>query len=89
MSDYIFIDRVELPYLSLVWKMSCLYCWYVNGALAYFVEIAARTERHFCPLKFLKKVKQPHSQYSKFLEKEEWETFAQHMNRLRDYSDLK
>ena len=87
--DYIIIDRAELSYLTIFGKLSCVYCWYVNGALAYFVEIAARTERHFCPIKHLKKMKAPHSQYDKFLERTDGATFYQHMDELRDYSDLK
>jgi hypothetical protein len=50
-SDYLAFDRHHLAYLNLSEKLSCEYCAYVNGILAYFTEIAARTEQHWCPIK--------------------------------------
>ena len=47
-SKYIKIDRHKLKYLNLFQKVSCAYCGYANGLLAYWVEIAARTEKYWC-----------------------------------------
>jgi len=41
--DYLAFDRHRLTYLNFVEKLNCEYCAYVNGILAYFTEIAART----------------------------------------------
>ena len=50
-SDFITYDRRFLDYLNIIQKVHCLYCSYVNGLLAYAVEIAGRTERYWCPVK--------------------------------------
>jgi hypothetical protein len=44
--EYIAFDRHRLTYLNLAEKLNCEYCAYANGILAYFTEIAARTEQH-------------------------------------------
>jgi hypothetical protein len=49
--DYIVFDRKHLAYLNLIQKINCLYCSYVNGLLSYWVEIAGRTEKYWCPIK--------------------------------------
>lgn len=50
-SQYIRIDRHRLSRL-LVWeKVNCVYCGYVNGALAYYVRIAGETEKYWCGIK--------------------------------------
>lgn len=49
--DFITYDRRFLDYLNIIQKVHCLYCSYVNGLLAYAVEIAGRTERYWCPVK--------------------------------------
>ena len=45
---YIKIDRHKLAYLHLLQKIYCIYCGYVNGVFAYWVEIGAQTERFWC-----------------------------------------
>ena len=65
-SDYIIFDRKELDYLNLLQKINCLYCSYVNGFVVYLMEIAARTERYWCPIKAAKKPKFHHSWYHDF-----------------------
>ncbi len=50
-SDYIVFDRQRLGYLNGFEKFHCSYCAYATGLLAYTVEIAARTEQYFCPIK--------------------------------------
>lgn len=67
-SDYLNFDRHQLTYLNLAEKLSCEYCAYVNGILAYATEIAARTEQHWCPIKHAGCVKCAHSRYKKFID---------------------
>lgn len=47
-SAYIKIDRHKLQYLSPKQKLNCAYCGYVNGLFAYWVRIAAETEKYWC-----------------------------------------
>lgn len=53
-SMYIKIDRHKLSKLNALEKLNCVYCGYVNGLLAYAVEVAARTERYWCGVKHKK-----------------------------------
>ena len=80
-SDYITYERRCLKYLNIQHKIQCLYCSYVNGLFAYSVEIAARTERYWCPLKAAHKPKFAHNWYKDFADygnPEEWkEKFSQ------------
>jgi hypothetical protein len=53
-SEYIrIVDREKLPYLSLIEKINCAYCGYVNGWLHYASVIAGRTENYFCHIAHL------------------------------------
>jgi hypothetical protein len=65
-SDFIIYDRRFLDYLNLIQKVNCLYCSYVNGVFAYSVEIGARTERYWCPIKAAHKPKFSHGWYHDF-----------------------
>lgn len=47
-SKYIKIDRHRLSYLSLIEKINCAYCGYVNGLFAYAVAVAGETEKYWC-----------------------------------------
>ena len=74
-SDYIIYDRRFLDYLNFQQKLQCLYCSHVNGLFAYSVEIAARTERYWCPIKAANKPKFSHGWYKDFADygdPEEW-----------------
>ena len=74
-SDYIIYERRFLDYLNFQQKLQCLYCSYVNGLFAYSVEIAARTERYWCPIKAANKPKFSHGWYKDFADygdPEEW-----------------
>jgi len=74
-SDYIVFDRQFLDYLNWIQKVNCVYCTYVNGLLAYGVEIGARTERYWCPIKAARKPTAPHGWYPDFADygnPEEW-----------------
>lgn len=46
--DYIRIDRHKLDYLNIFQKIYCVYCGYANGAIQYWVKIAAETEYYWC-----------------------------------------
>lgn len=65
--DYLIFDRGRLRYLNTIEKVGCIYCSYANGLLAMVTEIAARTERHFCPIKHARPLAHAHSQYAAFL----------------------
>jgi hypothetical protein len=66
--DYIIFDRRHLAYLNGIEKLNCVYCSYGNGLLAYAREIAARTERHWCPIKHAKRMAGSHLHYAGFVE---------------------
>jgi hypothetical protein len=65
-SEYIIFDRRFLDYLNVVQKVHCIYCSYVNGLFAYSLEIAARTERYWCPIKAASKPRFYHNWYGDF-----------------------
>src|SRR5258708_25514526 len=81
--DYLSFDRHRLTYLNFVEKLNCEYCAYANGILAYFTEIAARTEQHFCPVKHERCVKCPHSRYKNFVDFGDAEKDRQHLEEIR------
>jgi len=45
---YIKIDRHKLKYLDVMQKLNCFYCGYANGAVKYWGEIFAQTEKYWC-----------------------------------------
>ncbi len=67
-ADYVVVDRFHLGYLNFFERFHCAYCGYANGVLAYAVEIAARTEQYFCPIKHARKVLGSHTRAQRFLE---------------------
>ncbi len=86
--DYITYDRQFLDYLNVIQKFNCIYCSYVNGLFAYASEIAARTERYWCPVKAAHRPKAHHTWYSDFADygsPEEWE---QRFNDLKAFEKL-
>ena len=46
--QYIKLDRHRLQYLSWPQKLYCTYCGYGNGAVRYWTQIAAATEKYWC-----------------------------------------
>ncbi len=66
-SDYIVFDRHHLGFLNFIEKFHCTYCEYGNGLMGYMVEILARTEEYFCPIKHAHKVLGTHARYKHFL----------------------
>ncbi|MEI7749992.1 MAG: hypothetical protein WCJ25_03235 [Candidatus Moraniibacteriota bacterium] len=65
-SDYVVFERRHLRYLGPVQRMNCWYCSYLNGLFAYFVEIGARTELYWCPIKSVSRPLAPHRLYDGF-----------------------
>lgn len=89
-SDYVVLDRGELPYLNLIEKFNCFYCSYGNGVAAYAREVAARTEQYWCPIKHARRIKAAHERYPKFFDYGDAEAFQQGLNRLRrQYDDVR
>jgi hypothetical protein len=73
--EYIVYDRQFLDYLNWIQKINCVYCTYVNGLFVYSAEIAARTERYWCPIKAARKTMAHHSWYPDYADygsPEEW-----------------
>lgn len=87
--DYFIYDRHLLPYLNWFEKINCVYCSYFNNLLRYATEIAGRTERYWCPIKYATRVAEPHSQYNKFVDYLDAETFRKKWKELRKFEDVK
>jgi hypothetical protein len=88
--DYIAIDRNKLRYLNALEGFNCLYCSYGNGVLAYAVEVAGRTEQHWCPIKHARRVQNAHDRYAHFLPYGDAPAYRQQIDKIRDdFDDLK
>jgi hypothetical protein len=88
-SDYVFLDRGDLPYLNLLEKLNCFYCSYGNGLAAWFREVSARTEQYWCPIKHARRIRDAHNRYPRFFEFGDAESYRKGLERLRKaYEDL-
>ena len=88
-SEYLAFDRHRLPYLNLADKLSCEYCAYINGTLAYLTELAARTEQYWCPIKHEGCVKCAHSRYRKFVDYGDAGKFRDQREKIqREFEDV-
>ena len=88
--DYMAIDRGKLKYLNALEALNCLYCSYANGLLAYIVEIAGRTEQHWCPIRHARRVQHTHDRYSHFLPYGDAAAYRERVEKLRcDFKDIK
>jgi hypothetical protein len=88
--DYIAIDRNKLRYLNALEGLNCMYCSYGNGVLAYTVEIAGRTEQHWCPIKHARRVQNVHDRYANFLPYGDAAAYRKELDKVRcDFKDLK
>jgi hypothetical protein len=87
--DYIAFDRHHLGYLNFIEKLNCEYCAYANGILAYFSEIAARTEQYWCPIRHARCVKCAHSRYKTFVDYGDGDRYRQQLEEIRQsYGDV-
>jgi hypothetical protein len=87
--DYIAIDRNKLRYLNALEGFNCMYCSYGNGVLAYAVEIAGRTEQHWCPIKHARRVQNAHDRYAYFLPYGDAQAYRKEIDKIRDdFKDL-
>jgi hypothetical protein len=88
--DYIAIDRRQLRYLNALEGINCMYCSYCNGLLGFVVEIAARTEQHWCPIKHARSIRKAHDRYSHFLPYGDAQAYREGVETVRnDFKDLK
>jgi hypothetical protein len=88
--DYMAIDRNKLRYLNALEGLNCMYCSYANGLLAYVVEIAGRTEQHWCPIKHARRVQHVHDRYLHFLPYGDASAYRERIDKVRcDFRDLK
>jgi hypothetical protein len=88
--DYMAIDRNKLRYLNALEGLNCMYCSYANGLLAYAVEIAARTEQHWCPIKHARRIQHAHDRYAHFLPYGDAPAYREGIEKVRnDFGDLK
>lgn len=87
--DYIVYDRQFLDYLNWIQKANCIYCAYGNGLLAYAAEVAARTERYWCPIKAARKPKFRHDWYNDFADYGSPEEWNEKFNNSEAFDKLK
>ena len=88
--DYMAIDRNKLRYLNALEGLNCMYCSYANGLLAYVVEIAARTEQHWCPIRHARRIRNAHDRYSHFLPYGDASAYRKRVDQVRDdFKDIK
>ncbi len=89
-ADYLIMDRGGLKYLNLLERFNCTYCSYANGLSAYLIEVAARTEQHWCPIKHARRLRSPHSRYSHFFDYGDAEQYSRRIEVVRnDFVDLR
>ena len=82
-SDYVVLDRGDLPYLNVLEKLNCGYCGYANGLMSYGREVAGRTEQFFCPIKHARRISAAHNNYTNFFEFGDAESYRLGLERLR------
>jgi hypothetical protein len=82
-SDYMVLDRGDLPYLNALQKFNCFYCGYANGLMAYARDVAGRTEQYFCPIKHARRIRAAHDHYPNFFEFGDAESYRLGLERLR------
>lgn len=88
-SDYIIFERKKLKYLDPIKKINCLYCSYVNWLFSYAVEIAWRTEKYWCPIKYKSSKKWWHDWEKYFADYWDEEWFKKIFCSLKEFEKLK
>ena len=81
--DHILIDRHHLAYLNVIEKCNCIFCGYVNGLIAYVREIAARTEKFWCPIKHTRRTVDQHQYITAYSDYGDAENYQSRMDELR------
>lgn len=82
-SEFLVLDREDLPYLNAIEKFNCFYCSYGNGLASFAHEIAARTEQYWCPIKHARRIRAAHNRYPRFFEFGDAESYRKGLERLR------
>ena len=88
-SDYIVFDRKDLAYLNWIQKINCMYCSYVNWLFQYWVEIAWRTEKYWCPIKNVRKKAWEHAWEKYFANYWDVEGFRNTFCKIHEFEKLK
>jgi len=88
-SDYIVFDRKELAYLNWIQKINCMYCSYVNWLFQYWVEIAWRTEKYWCPIKHARKKSWEHAWEEYFADYWDVDEFKKTFCSIDEFKKLK
>jgi len=78
--DYMVFDRSKLAYLNIIEKLNCTYCSYGNGVIAYAHEVAARTEKFWCPIKHSLRIRGAHKYYREFENYGDGEEYHKRLN---------
>lgn len=87
--EYIIFERRHLDYLNLIQKINCLYCSYVNWLFSYAVEIAWRTEKYWCPIKYANRKKWWHDWEEYFADYWDPEWFKKTFHSIKEFEKLK
>jgi hypothetical protein len=82
-SDHIVLDRHYLKYLNFLERLNCDYCSYFNGLSSYAMEIAARTEQYWCPIKHASGKARRHSRTHLFADYGDAEAYRTKLVELR------
>jgi hypothetical protein len=82
-SDHIVLDRHYLKYLNFLERLNCDYCSYFNGLSSYAMEIAARTEQYWCPIKHAFGKAQRHSRAHLFADYGDADAYRAKLAELR------
>ncbi len=88
-SDHIILDRHYLKYLNIVERLNCDYCSYFNGLSSYAMEIAARTEQYWCPIKHASGKARRHSRAHLFADYGDADAYRSRLGEIRrQFQDL-
>jgi hypothetical protein len=81
--DHIVLDRHYLKYLNVLERINCDYCSYFNGLASYAMEIAARTEQYWCPIKHASGKAKRHSRAHHFVDYGDADAYRAKLEELR------
>jgi len=82
--DYLVIDRHQLDYLNGIEKINCVYCGYANGLMSFALEVVARTEQFWCPIKHARRIRGAHARYHAFSDYGDAESYQTELLELRE-----